>query len=152
MPASTWRVLVMHACHRPGIAVDAHRILCARQLLAKKYLLMLYFAPAYCRARLHPSKMNMRKFLVIAAVVIAAAAVFAFRLILVVIGSAVYLYLLPGLVARDRAHPRQQDIQIVCALSGWLIVPWVIGLWVALQGPVKAPLFGKPALTGSFDD
>lgn len=96
--------------------------------------------------------MNLRKLSVIAAVVVAAAVVFAFRLILLAVGSILYLYLLPGLVARDRAHPHQQKLQTLCALSGWLILPWLIGFCIALTGPVKTPLFGKPALANHLHD
>lgn len=94
----------------------------------------------------------MSKFLVIAAVMAGAAVAFASRLILLALGSALYLYLLPGLVARDRDHPSQQEIQLICALSGWLILPWLLGLCIALQGPVKAPIFGTPVVTDTFDD
>ena len=112
---------------------------------------MLYYAGLASSAG-QPGRAIMRKVLVIAAVVIVAAAVFAFRLILLALGSVIYLYFLPGLVARDRCHPRRQIIQIVCGAWGWLILPWGIGLWIALKGPVKRPVFGRPVLIDSFDD
>lgn len=112
---------------------------------------MLYYAGLGVE-RGQPGRAIMRKILVVVAVVIAAAVVFAFRLILLALGSVIYLYFLPALVARDRCHPHRQSIQIVCGLSGWLILPWAIGLWVALKGPVKGSLLGKPVLIDSFND
>lgn len=68
--------------------------------------------------------------------------IYIFRLALLAVGSVVYLYLLPGVLASHREHPKTRRIYWVCAVSAWLIVPWLICLFLVLYSP-------KPDETGS---
>lgn len=83
-------------------------------------------------------KIQMRRTLSITAVVLIAIVVTAFRLVLLAIGSALYLYLLPGIIATKREHPRANQIYLVCALTGWLIVPWLTTLGFAYKSSAAA--------------
>jgi len=95
----------------------------------------------------------MRKFLVIGAVVLAATVVFAFRLVLLALGSALYLYLLPGIVAKNRCHPRRREIHLLNVFGGWLVLPWIVAFWMASRGAGAGVLFADaPLAAGGFDD
>jgi lysylphosphatidylglycerol synthetase-like protein (DUF2156 family) len=96
---------------------------------------------------------NMRNILVIAAIVLGAILVTAFRLVLLMLGSVLYIYLLPGIVAQRRHHLRQQQIYIVTALAGWLVVPWVLALLYASMGEQGAVLADDmPVVAGLLND
>jgi hypothetical protein len=73
----------------------------------------------------------MRKILLIPAILLAATVIFSFRLVLFGLGSILYIYLLPWVVAQQREHPRRKEILMVSAFTGWLILPWLGALWVA---------------------
>lgn len=88
----------------------------------------------------------MRTFFLIAFVVLAMAILTLLRLILCVLGSLVYLYLLPGTIADKRGHPRMRDIYLVCAFGGWLVLPWLGALWVATHGTQEDPLAAEAPL------
>lgn len=75
----------------------------------------------------------MRILLIIAFVVLAAIIVTLFRIILCAAGSVIYVYLLPGIIAAKRGHPRARDIYLICAFGGWLLLPWVGALWLATR-------------------
>jgi cell shape-determining protein MreD len=76
----------------------------------------------------------MRNIFAVAAIVLGAALITMFRAVLLVISSALYVYLLPGVVAQRRQHLRQREIYIVTALTGWLVLPWVLALLYAAKG------------------
>jgi hypothetical protein len=75
----------------------------------------------------------MKTFFLIAFVVLIAAIVTLFRMLLFVLGSLLYVYLLPGIIAGKRNHPHTRDIYLVCALGGWLVLPWLGALWAAVR-------------------
>lgn len=77
---------------------------------------------------------DMKNYLVVAAIVLGAVLVTAFRFVLVVAGSVLYIYLLPGVVAQRRRHLRYQQIYFVTALTGWLVVPWALAVLYASLG------------------
>lgn len=84
----------------------------------------------------------LRKIGLISAIVLAAAAVFAWRLLLFALGSVVYIYLLPWIVAKKHDNPRQREILLVSALGAWLIVPWFGALWVARRSRLPSMSVG----------
>jgi lysylphosphatidylglycerol synthetase-like protein (DUF2156 family) len=95
----------------------------------------------------------MRNMLVVAAIVLGATLVTAFRLVLLMVGSALYIYLLPGVVAQRRHHLRQQQIYMVTALAGWLVIPWVLALVYASMGEQSAVLLDDmPMVAGWSND
>jgi hypothetical protein len=59
-----------------------------------------------------------------------------FRLCLLALGSAMYVYLLPGVLAQRRNAPNYERIYIFCAFSGWLFIPWVGALLLVLITPI----------------
>lgn len=75
----------------------------------------------------------MRTLLIIAFVVLCAIMVTLFRVILCALGSVIYLYLLPGIIAAKRGHPRARDLYLICAFGGWLVLPWAGALWLATR-------------------
>lgn len=106
-------------------------------------------------ARLLPTqaKTTMRKILVIGTVLFAATAVFAFRLVLLALGSVLYLYLLPGITARNRRHPRQREIHRIGLFGGWLVLPWIVALWMATRGAAVDHLYVDSVLAvHGFED
>lgn len=83
----------------------------------------------------------MRKIVLISAICLATTVIFSFRLVLLALGSILYVYLFPWVVAQKYDHPRQNEILVVSALSAWLVLPWIAALWVArsnngMQAPV----------------
>ena len=95
----------------------------------------------------------MRKIFLIAAIALGAAVVFACRFVLLAVASVLYVYLLPGVVAQKRSHPRERDIFVATALTGWLIVPWVAALWYAAKGShATLPYADLPLASGVADD
>jgi hypothetical protein len=76
----------------------------------------------------------MRSIFVIAAVVVGAALVTVARTLLLAIGSVLYVYLLPGIVAQRRQHLRQRQVYVFTALTGWLVIPWMLALLYASVG------------------
>jgi hypothetical protein len=77
----------------------------------------------------------MRNLLLIVATVLVATVVFAFRLVQLLLGSMLYVYLLPGVIAQKRQHPRTQAIYLVSGLAGWLILPWLAAFAYARKEP-----------------
>ena len=95
----------------------------------------------------------MRNLPLVAGIALGALVVFAFRLVLLALGSVVYLYLLPGIVARNRHHPRQGDLFKLSAFGGWLVLPWLVALVAALSGPATDALYADGALVaGALDE
>lgn len=95
----------------------------------------------------------MRNILLVAAIVLGAAVVFACRLVLLAVGSLLYVYLLPGVVAQKRQHPRRREIYIVSALAGWLVLPWIAALAYAARGEMHGMVCGDlPLVAGALDD
>lgn len=71
-------------------------------------------------------------------VLLAATILFTFRLILVTIGSIIYVYLLPGVLAEKKNYPGYPRVYLWCALTGWLILPWIAALvWVSTAPAVE---------------
>jgi hypothetical protein len=94
----------------------------------------------------------MRKIFSIAAVVLAGIVIFAFRLVLLALGSLLYVYLLPWVVAQKRGHPREREILLACVFTAWLVLPWAIALWIARKGGTESVL-GAPVLAwNAFDE
>jgi cell shape-determining protein MreD len=95
----------------------------------------------------------MRNIFLVAGIVLAASVVLAFRMVLLAIGSALYVYLLPGVVAQKRHHPRCREIFIVTALSAWLVLPWLLALLYAVKAdPAGADYDDLPLVAGFADD
>jgi hypothetical protein len=95
----------------------------------------------------------MRKIFVIAAVVFTAVLVFAFRLVLLAAGSALYVYLLPGILARQRHHLRHREITLFTAVAGWLVLPWFGALlYAASAGHNNALSVDATLATSALDD
>jgi hypothetical protein len=81
----------------------------------------------------------MRNNFIIPVVVVAAIVVLAFRALQLALASLAYIYLLPGVIAMKRDHPRQQAIYVVCAVGSWLVLPWLGALWYVSRAPAGAP-------------
>jgi uncharacterized protein YqhQ len=47
----------------------------------------------------------------------------------------VVFYLLPGIIAEQRGHPKARQIVAVNILLGWMGMFWIIALLWALSGP-----------------
>lgn len=58
--------------------------------------------------------------------------IYIFRTALLALGSVVYLYLLPGVLASYRGYPRTRSVYWICGLSGWTVVPWLACLILVL--------------------
>lgn len=84
----------------------------------------------------------LRKIGLISAIVLAATAVFAWRLVLFALGSVVYVYLLPWVISKKHDHPRQREILLMSALGAWLVVPWFGALWVARRPQLRPANLG----------
>lgn len=52
-------------------------------------------------------------------------ALYIFRVGIVTLGSLVYVYFLPGVIASHRGYSRAPAIYWICALLGWTILAWV---------------------------
>lgn len=61
-------------------------------------------------------------------VVLAACALCLLRIALVLLGTLVYLLLLPGVIAMKRGYPRADRVFLWCALLGWTGAAWVAAL------------------------
>lgn len=96
---------------------------------------------------------TMRKIILVPALVLAAIVIFSLRLVMLAVGSAIYVYLFPWVVADKRDHPRRNEILFVCAVSAWLVIPWIAALWVATKAPDAEPAYidGDPAWNASDD-
>lgn len=57
------------------------------------------------------------------------------RMVAVVLGAAVYVYLLPAVIAMKRHHVHADKIMLVNAVAGWTVVVWFAALGVALACP-----------------
>ena len=77
----------------------------------------------------------MRKSAVILIILAATVVICAYRIVLLTIGSVLYVYLLPGLIAKARRHVHAERIFLACALFGWLIFPWLSALVYAYRSP-----------------
>ena len=77
----------------------------------------------------------MRKIAVILTILAATVAICAYRMVLLTIGSLLYVYLMPGLIAKSRQRVHANRILSVCALFGWLIFPWLYALVYAYRSP-----------------
>lgn len=84
----------------------------------------------------------LRKTGLISAILLAAAVVFSLRLVLFALGSVLYVYLLPWVLARKHDHPRQRAILYVSVLGAWLVVPWIGALWIARRPQLHTANFG----------
>ncbi|HBZ06421.1 MULTISPECIES: superinfection immunity protein [Massilia] len=71
----------------------------------------------------------------VALIVLAAIVLYAGRIVLLAIGSALYVYLWPGLIAQKKGRPDAREYFLACALGGWLVIPWLIALGYALAAP-----------------
>jgi hypothetical protein len=70
-------------------------------------------------------------------ILIVVAVIYLWRVTLLALGCVVYIYLLPGVLAEKKNYPRYQQIYLLCALGGWLLVPWVVALvWAKMVPPV----------------
>jgi len=94
----------------------------------------------------------MRKIILVPALVLATIVIFSFRLVLLAIGSAIYVYLFPWVLADKRDHPRRNEILFVCAVSAWLVIPWIVALWVAMRRAETEPNYVDGALASSALD
>jgi hypothetical protein len=95
----------------------------------------------------------MRKLIRVAVLIFAVIGMVLFRLILLALGSAAYVYLFPWIVAQKRGHPRQREILLVCALAGWLVIPWMGALWFARRTTGIAAIHTDPVLAwNAFDE
>ena len=59
-----------------------------------------------------------------------------FHIVALAIGSALYIYLLPGVIALKRNYSGADRLFIAAALTGWTVIGWVITLAFALTLPV----------------
>lgn len=59
-----------------------------------------------------------------------------FHILAIALGSALYIYLLPGVIALKRNYRGADQIFIASALTGWTVVGWLITLGFALTLPV----------------
>jgi len=74
-------------------------------------------------------------------VVLGASALCLLRVALVLVGTLVYLLLLPGVVAMKRDHPRTDRVFLWCALLGWTGVAWIAALvFVLARRPNAVPV------------
>jgi hypothetical protein len=77
----------------------------------------------------------MRKIAVILTILAATVVICGYRIVLLTIGSIVYVYLMPGLIAKSKQQVHGNWILIVCALFGWLIFPWLGALVYVYRTP-----------------
>lgn len=61
-----------------------------------------------------------------------------FRIAIITIGSMVYVYLLPGVVASHRSYQRAPSIYWICALLGWTVLVWLGCLVFSMSLPKLA--------------
>lgn len=57
------------------------------------------------------------------------------RMVAFALGSVLYLYLLPGVIALKRNYAHANRLFLVCAVAGWTVVVWVAALGFALSLP-----------------
>lgn len=67
---------------------------------------------------------------------LAALGMLLFHIVAIALGSAIYIYLLPGVLALKRNYSGADRIFIACALTGWTVIGWIITLGFALTLPV----------------
>jgi hypothetical protein len=94
----------------------------------------------------------MRNIPLIIAIVLITVVVYAFRLLMLTAGCLLYAYLLPGVIAEKRNHPLKNEIYMICGLSGWLVIPWLGTLWLALRSVPANDLASEPQLVGNALD
>jgi hypothetical protein len=52
-------------------------------------------------------------------------ALYVFRIGIIILGSMLYIYLLPGVIASHRHYPRASTVYWICALFGWTLLVWL---------------------------
>jgi hypothetical protein len=57
--------------------------------------------------------------------ILCAAALYTFRVAMITLGSILYIYLLPGVLASYRGYSKASTIYWICALCGWMLLPWL---------------------------
>ncbi|MDY0973672.1 superinfection immunity protein [Massilia sp. CFBP9012] len=80
----------------------------------------------------------MKRILRIGIVLLAASALCLVRIALVLLGSTVYLLLLPGVIAMKRDYPHADRVFLWCALLGWTGAAWVAALVFVLTRRTNA--------------
>ena len=70
----------------------------------------------------------MRRIARIGMVLLAACALCLLRVALVLLGTLVYVLLLPGVIAMKRGYPHVDRVFLWCALLGWTGAAWVAAL------------------------
>lgn len=94
----------------------------------------------------------MRNIHIVLAVALIAAIVTAFRLVLVALGSALYVYLLPAVIAGKRNHPKVRELYWICGMSAWLVIPWIAALIYVYKPSKMAQADNMPALAIASDE
>ena len=94
----------------------------------------------------------MRNIHIVLAAVLVMAIVTAFRLVLVALGSALYVYLLPAVIAGKRNHPKVAELYWICGLAGWLVVPWIAALIYVCKPSDTARAEDMPLLATAADE
>jgi hypothetical protein len=77
----------------------------------------------------------MRKIFVITVILLVAGIICLFRVFLLTLGSVLYVYFLPGVIATKRKPFKEKEVYLVCACCGWLIIPWLAALCYVYTSP-----------------
>lgn len=79
----------------------------------------------------------MYRIALIGIVVLGAAVLCLLRLALVLLGSLLYLLLLPGVMAMKRGYAHTDRVFLCCALLGWTAIAWIAALAFVLTRPER---------------
>lgn len=94
--------------------------------------------PAECRRRrFHIQGKAVLPLFRISAFLLIALSMLLFHIVAIALGSAIYIYLLPGVIALKRNYRSADQIFIASALTGWTVIGWVVTLAFALTLPVS---------------
>lgn len=70
--------------------------------------------------------------------ILSVVALYIFRIGIIILGSMVYVYLLPGVMASHRTYHRAPTIYWICALFGWTVLVWLGCLLFSMSLPKHA--------------
>lgn len=86
----------------------------------------------------------------ISAMLLIGLVMFVFHVFAIALGSAVYLYFLPGVIAMNRHYRSADRVFIACAFTGWTVIGWLLALAFALTLPTVADdaMVDEYAVTG----